>query len=632
MGFKDYTDVIVKMRNEIEKVVKKEEICGLAIALVDQDEIIWSEGFGITDYKTKKKVTADTLFSTQSMGKTITATCFMIMASKDLIKLDDPIRKYYPEFTVNTKFGDKEKEMEKITFRRMLGHLAGFTHEAPIGNNFDDEPCTMEEHIKSINNTWLRSKVGTELAYSNLGYDLTAYVLSLIKKKSFTQTVKEELFKPIGIKTATIDIKEALNHSFAKGHIGKFETPTVQVPMLGAGGVYISVNDQAKFAILFLNKGKVKGKQLINKDLFNEMHKSQFEEEGIKSKFGLGIYKEDPIDDNDVFCHGGGGYGYLTQHTWMPKQKIAAIVFTNSMHHEAEQTKLARKALELMYKEKTKPVAIKVPSDKLARLTGTYYRQRVDMQNIVFEKDKLVRYNMFGKRLVLYPQSELEFLDEVGDKYVFEMEKQEQKAKYMKLITKKAAYKLKQNDSLIEQKGPNEKEWKKLVGIYQSKIYGILVYIGIGIFNGHLYLYSTNKIKLDKYLENLYFTLDGESAKFRNGKIVYSNITYIKVDLNLEEIITEYKANKDKKHAYKWAIMDVIGILYWKNGFEDAYGFLEKAIEANEFFKTNLMTFGNLLYFYRDVEKAKICYEKLKALDEKDEKAVKMLERIDKVQ
>ena len=274
MGFLDYNSVIKQMQKEIANIVEKEEICGLAIALVDKDEIVWSEGFGYTDYKTKEKITADTLFSTQSMGKTVTATCFMIMASKGLINLDDQLRKYYPEFDVNTKFGDKEKEMEKITFRRMLGHIAGFTHEAPVGNNFDDNPCTMEEHIESINGTWLRSEVATEFAYSNLGYDLTAYVLSKIKKMPYSDVVKTELFQPIGIKTATLDIKEALEHSFAKGHTGEFMRPTVQVPMLGAGGVYISVNEQAKFAMLHLNKGKINGKQLISEELFEEIKDS----------------------------------------------------------------------------------------------------------------------------------------------------------------------------------------------------------------------------------------------------------------------------------------------------------------------------------------------------------------------
>jgi len=616
MGSISYISVIEVLKKEIENVVEKEEICGLAIALVDENEIVWSEGFGYTDYKTKEKITADTLFSTQSMGKTVTATCFMIMASKGLINLDDQLKKFYPEFDVNTKFADKEKEMEKITFRRMLGHLAGFTHEAPVGNNFDDNPCTMEEHIESINGTWLRSVVGTEFAYSNLGYDLTAYVLSKIKKMPFSDVVKTELFQPIGIKTATLDIKEALEQSFARGHTGEFMRPTVQVPMLGAGGVYISVNEQAKFAMLHLNKGKINGKQLIEKELFDEMYKSQFEEEGVKSHFGLGLYKESAIEDNDVFSHGGGGYGYQTQQIGMPKQKIAAIVFTNSMHHKGEQTKLAKKALELMYKEKTKPKAINVELEKLKKLTGTYYRQRFEMQNIVLEDNKLFRVSMSGMKTLLYPQSELEYIADNGDKYTFVIDDQQQRPKFLKIKFSNFFYKLKYNDSTIESKGPNENLWKKYTGIYQYPMYGSLYYAAIGVFNGHLYIYNTSKMKLEKYSDNLYFTVDGESFELRDKEIRFANVKYTKVDLNIDELLADIKANEHKKRVFEGSIMQLVGILYWSKGFADAFNFLLKTIEANDFFKTNLETFGNLLYFNRDIKNAKICFEKLKTLDD----------------
>ncbi|NHJ47577.1 MAG: beta-lactamase family protein [Asgard group archaeon] len=624
MGSIDYSSVIETLQKKIKEIMEKEEICGLAIALVDKNDIIWSEGFGFTDYKTKEKITADTLFSTQSMGKTITATCFMIMASKGMISLDDQLRKFYPEFDINTKFGDKNKEIEKITFRRMLGHQAGFTHEAPVGNNFDDNPCTMKEHIESINGTWLRSEVGTELAYSNLGYDLTAYVLSKIKKKSYSEVVKEELFKPLGIKVATLDITEALEHSFARGHTGEFERPTVQVPMLGAGGVYISVNEQAKFAMLHLNNGKINGKQLISKELYEEMYKPQFEEEGIKSPFGLGIYKED-----EAFSHGGGGYGYLTQQTWMPKNEIAVIVFTNSMHHKSEQVKIGRKALELMHKEKTKPKVIKIESKKLKKLTGTYYRQRVNMQNIVLEENKLVCYDEYGKKTILYTQDELEFLTETGSKITFELD-EHQKAKYLKWKNEKYFFKVKYNDSLDEQFGPNEKEWEKCVGIYQYLMYGTYYYAALGVFNGYLYYYNTTKMKLEKHAENHYFTADGESLEFKNNEVRFGNVSYTKIDLNFDDLLAEYKSNEHKKHTYKRPIMSLVGILYWKNGFKEAYEFLLKTIEANDFFKINLMTFGNLLYFYRDIKNAKICFEKLNAIDENNEKVEEMLERIDK--
>ena len=60
----------------------------------------------------------------------------------------------------------------------------------------------------------------------------------------------------------------------------------------------------------------------------------------------------------------------------------------------------------------------------------------------------------------------------------------------------------------------------------------------------------------------------------------------------------------------------------------EAYDFLLKTIEVNDFYKTNLENFGFLLYFNRDTKNAKVCFEKLKTLDENNEKAIEMLDKI----
>jgi CubicO group peptidase (beta-lactamase class C family) len=163
-----FSGVIEELSSEIERIIERESTCGLSIAIVDDKKILWAKGFGYTDLNRKERVTAETLFSSQSFGKCLTATAFLIMVSKNFIGLDDPLRKYYPKFKINTKFGDQETEIDRITFRRMLSHWAGFTHEALVGNNYT-ENGTFEEHIESISEGWLKSPVGSELSYSNLG-------------------------------------------------------------------------------------------------------------------------------------------------------------------------------------------------------------------------------------------------------------------------------------------------------------------------------------------------------------------------------------------------------------------------------------------------------------------------------
>ncbi len=100
-----------------------------------------------------------TVFSVQSISKNFTAAAVLLAVQEGLLDLDTPITTYLPDFTVHGIFEDHPER--KITLRMLLSHTAGFTHETPIGNNFDLGSVSFEDHIKSISDTWLRFPVGT---------------------------------------------------------------------------------------------------------------------------------------------------------------------------------------------------------------------------------------------------------------------------------------------------------------------------------------------------------------------------------------------------------------------------------------------------------------------------------------
>ena len=168
------TDVVDTLQAWIPVVVDEDNIPGAAVVVVDRDEILWLGVFGHTDTSRTKKVTDRTLFSIQSMSKNFTALGLLQAVQDGLLDLDAPINSYLPGFSVKSRF--EEKPGEKITLRHLLSHTAGFAHEAPIGNNYEDYETrpymhTFEEHIQSISETWLKYPVGYCWSYSNMGVD-----------------------------------------------------------------------------------------------------------------------------------------------------------------------------------------------------------------------------------------------------------------------------------------------------------------------------------------------------------------------------------------------------------------------------------------------------------------------------
>ena len=113
--------------------MQKDNIPGLAIAVVDDQNILWDEGFGYTDWDRQTPVTPSTLFSIQSMSKSFTATAAMFAAQDGLVDLDAPITTYLPNFHVHSIF--EEHPEQKMTLRILLSHTAGFPHDAAYGGN-----------------------------------------------------------------------------------------------------------------------------------------------------------------------------------------------------------------------------------------------------------------------------------------------------------------------------------------------------------------------------------------------------------------------------------------------------------------------------------------------------------------
>ena len=206
----DWHSVFDEHRKSIAKGMTKDKIPGLSIALVDREGLIWSAGFGYTDYDLKMPVTPDTIFSIQSMSKRLTITVVMLAVQEGLVDLDTPITEYLPDFTVKSRF--EKKPQDRMTLRHLLNHTAGFVHEAPVGNNYESECPSFEAHIHSISDTWLKFPVGANSGYSNLGYDLAAYIIQIRSGRSFAEYMKEKLFDPLDMSNSSVDIEFIRQH------------------------------------------------------------------------------------------------------------------------------------------------------------------------------------------------------------------------------------------------------------------------------------------------------------------------------------------------------------------------------------------------------------------------------------
>ena len=531
---KDYSAIINKIDSVVKKKMAQYHIPGVSIALVDDQSVVWAKGFGYTDQSKTSQVNEETLFSAQSISKTYTATAFLMEVKKGKYNLDDQLIKYYPSFTVHSRYGDNEER--KITFRDLLSHRAGFCHEAPIGSNYDTVHCTFEEHIKSIGDSWLRFPVGKFYSYSNTGPDLIGYVLSWDAGIPIEEYLKQNLLTPLGMKNSTYNQEEAYKSgNVAKGYVGNTEIEKTFIGDVAGGGLYSNATEMAKFLSFQFNNCKINGKTVISPGLLTQMHSVQFKLDGQVAGYGLGVMLK-PYHGGTLVYHIGGGYGYRAVQAWIPEAKVGVIILTNNDDAYSSANEIYDEALQGMIKAKfgslsqtnvpavNKPV-VQLSHTYLKKLIGTY-KGDGNILKIVAVNNKLAAVSGTDTAF-LSAHSKAEFFSSNGDRFIFSFNKMGMPAYFINLNKSDADFYI-FNDSPNEKPGPNKPSYNALTGSYKGYNDRQEDIIKLYMKNGYLYCSAGGATKVTEYIPGVFFTTDGESVIEKGNMLYLGNKTYTK--------------------------------------------------------------------------------------------------------
>jgi CubicO group peptidase (beta-lactamase class C family) len=145
----DYAAVVAALKPFIEQQMADKKLPGLSIAVVDDQEIVWAAGFGFADTKARTPATADTVYRIGSVSKLFTDIGIMQLVERGALNLDAPITEYLPDFHPRNPFGTP------ITLRQLMSHQSGLLREPPVGNYFETTEPSLEQTVRSLNNTEL---------------------------------------------------------------------------------------------------------------------------------------------------------------------------------------------------------------------------------------------------------------------------------------------------------------------------------------------------------------------------------------------------------------------------------------------------------------------------------------------
>ena len=300
----------------------------LSVAIVTDNRIRWSKGYGLADLENSVNAKADTAYRLASIAKSITAVAVMQLVERGKIDLDAPINKYcaaYPE--KQALKGAPEKQFS-ITARQLLVHQSGVRH-----NKLDEVLTTKHynsigEAIGSFKDDPLVVEPETKYSYSTPGYTLLGCAIETTSGMSYIDYLRENIFKPAGMTRTFVDDVYAIIPSRARGYrkaqAGEVQNAplhdtSIKVP---GGGLVMTVEDLARFAIA-LNTNK-----LVKPETLAQMWAKPKTRDGKEQGYAMGFLINDREGSLRVF-NDGSQAGTRTYLFLMPKQNFAIALMTN---------------------------------------------------------------------------------------------------------------------------------------------------------------------------------------------------------------------------------------------------------------------------------------------------------------
>lgn len=261
-GITRYAPAIAQIERLIEHEMEDKGLPAVSIALVEDQQVVWSKGFGYADPGRKQPATPHTVYRVGSVSKLFTDIGVMQLVERGQVDLDAPVTNYLPDFKPSNPFG------APITLRHLMSHRAGLVREPPVGHYFDATGPSLAQTVESLNRTTLIYAPGTRTKYSNAGIAVVGRVLEVLAKKPFAEALQDRVLEPLGLGRSAFAPTPSVTPDLARAfmwtyHGTQFEAPTFQLGMAPAGSMYSTVTDLARFISVLFRRGAGDRKSVV---------------------------------------------------------------------------------------------------------------------------------------------------------------------------------------------------------------------------------------------------------------------------------------------------------------------------------------------------------------------------------
>jgi CubicO group peptidase (beta-lactamase class C family) len=349
------------------------------------------QAYGHTDLARREPMRRDAIFRIYSMTKTVTSVAVMMLVKEGKLTLEDPLSRYLPGFQApqvmigGTADAPKLRAADKpITLHALLTHTAGY----PAGLKGDEQAVKLMERVdphgaadlrrfaERMSHVPLAADPGTRFGYDGASLELLARVVEVVSGQSFESFLQQHIFDPLAMRDTGFRVPEAqrarvvdLTTMDKDGRLRIADGPSARHPGAplnaydsGAGGLYSTAGDYARFAQMLLDGGTLDGRTLLGRKTVELMLRNhltmldppvtQFSDaEG----FGIGGYVVlDPARRGQLGSPGQFGWtgAASTYYSIDPHEHLLAILMLQHLPREdggRDLPRISRNFYDLVY-------------------------------------------------------------------------------------------------------------------------------------------------------------------------------------------------------------------------------------------------------------------------------------------
>jgi CubicO group peptidase (beta-lactamase class C family) len=325
-----------------ESQMAYQELPGLAIGLVYDQDLVWAKGFGLADLERRTATTPDTLYRIASITKLFTSTALLQLRDAGRLQLDDPVQQYLPWFKMppDEWLPDAPQDPSRpVTIRHLLTHTGGLRREAPFPYWTEGNYPSLAEIKAGLSRQPVAYPPETRWKYSNLGLAIAGEVVTHCAGENYAAYITRHILEPLGMHDTLVKAPQPDHPRLATGYSRRLPGAKREVsPHTDAQGLSpafnmtSSVHDLAQFVMLQFRTAAeyTPGpQQILSPRTLREMQRVHWLEPDWKMGWGLGFSISRQRNATWV-GHGGAVLGYRTLVRFVPEKKVGVIVLGNA--------------------------------------------------------------------------------------------------------------------------------------------------------------------------------------------------------------------------------------------------------------------------------------------------------------